>query len=78
MATFISARLGGSFVLEQIRFKDVSAITASERPYFPVVKKHQVIRQLQKSQRSAVMTMAASTEVSTVSGTMADLKKAGK
>jgi hypothetical protein len=78
MAAFISARLGGNFVLEQIRFRDVGAATASKRSSLPLVKKHQVICQLQKAQRSAVLAMAASTEASTVSGTMADLKNAGK
>jgi hypothetical protein len=78
MTTFTRAHLGGKVVLEQVRFRNNSAVTVPKRPSFALVKKHQVISQPQKAQRSTVMAMAASTEASTVSGTMAELKKAGK
>jgi hypothetical protein len=78
MTTFTVAHLGGKVVLEQVRFRNTGAIVAPKRSSLALVKKHQVISQPQKAQRSAVMAMAASTEASTVSGTMAELKKAGK
>jgi hypothetical protein len=76
--TFICAQLGGKVILEQVKSRNVSAVTATKRPSLGLAKKHQVISQPQKAQRSAVMAMAAATEASTVSGTMAELKKAGK
>ena len=78
MTTFISAHLGGKVVLEQARYRNVGALTAPKRPSVVLVKKQQIISQSQKAQRSAVMAMAASTEASSVSGTMSELKKAGK